>query len=377
MVWLAYAIAAGIVIVAGWYLFVQTVDKHFGRKAKEANMKTKWYSSLYENHGDAIISVDHNFRIIRTNQSASRLLGLELDHYKNRPVESIVTAVHRKEQDLLRDYFMRAYCGEDASFEATVIYDDGRKAYVQIKCVPFLLEEQISGSHFVIRDITEEHQYIQEMKQLAYKDELTGLSNRRHFYEVMGQAMARSRATNTSMAVLLMDLDGFKLINDSVGHFIGDRCLQHISKQLLEAAVNYRAELARLGGDEFVIVLEHDDIWHAAASLSEQIIEALQASIMEIDQQHPVTISIGIAIYPDDKLDMMELLKIADEAMYTVKSNGKNGYRFYKDARDEKKEVQIKNSGSRASEGIRKGESDSLFVLTELLKEVSYKSKVD
>ncbi|MFD2117753.1 diguanylate cyclase domain-containing protein [Paenibacillus yanchengensis] len=345
MEWLMYAIAAFAIIAVGWYYFVTMVNKIYGRKSVEANKEKQWFGTLYNNHIDAVISVDQNFRIMEANSRVEELLGIQIDYFKGRPIETIVTAVKYEQQEMLRDYFMRVYCGELTEFNTVAHNEDGSSVALQLQCIPFQIDDVASGSHFIIRDITKEVQSLEQMKELAYQDELTGLANRRHFYELLQQFIVKYRVTGVPIAVLIMDLDGFKQINDSIGHFAGDRYLQSISDQLRKVAAAYQAEIARLGGDEFAIVFEHDQVWTAAEKLSEQIIAHIQEAIPEQEQIIPVSISIGIAIYPDDKLDMMDLLKAADEALYGVKSNGKNGYRFYKE-----KENYVKKKLSAASE---------------------------
>ncbi len=369
MIWLVYVTVAVIAVACGWFYFVRSVTKHFGRRTKEAKMNTRWYSTLYENHEDAIISVDHNFRIIRVNQSAGRLLGIDLEPYEGRPVEAIVAAVHKDDQEMLRDYFMRAYCGEAASFETKAVHEDKRIRDLHIYCMPFKIDEQTTGSHFVLRDITEENEYIDQMKQLAFIDELTGLSNRRRFYEVLEQAISQSRHEERPFAVLLMDLDGFKTINDSVGHFAGDRCLQQVSKMLSDAAKPYGAELARLGGDEFVAVLKDEDIWTTSATFAKRILSLLEAPMIEKGEQYHISISIGIAIYPEHKLDVAELLKAADEAMYDVKSSGKNNFKFYKERNtaDVKKDVYIaQNRASKEMAAAKQQYGNGVFAISDL-----------
>jgi diguanylate cyclase (GGDEF)-like protein len=169
---------------------------------------------------------------------------------------------------------------------------------------------------------------IQELKRQASQDELTGLKNRRRFEEELRAAMARSRRDGTAGAVLMLDLDNFKQVNDSLGHQAGDRMIEEIAAVLRRRS---RASdvLARLGGDEFALVLPRSDEARARAA-AEAIAEAVRRHRPEHDGLEPITVSIGVAMFGDDPRTSLEtVVSEADTAMYAAKDSGRDGVRVF------------------------------------------------
>ncbi len=169
---------------------------------------------------------------------------------------------------------------------------------------------------------------IQELKRQASHDELTGLKNRRRFEEELRAAMARSRRDGTTGAVLMLDLDNFKQVNDSLGHQAGDRMIGEIAAVLRRRS---RASdvLARLGGDEFALVLPRSDEARARAA-AEAIAEAVRKHRPEHDGLEPITVSIGVAMFGDDPRTSLEtVVSEADTAMYAAKDSGRDGVRVF------------------------------------------------
>ena len=166
-----------------------------------------------------------------------------------------------------------------------------------------------------------------EMKHLATHDSLTGLPNRNLLKDRITQAIAIHQRQNKLMAVLFIDLDGFKTINDSFGHDVGDELLVTLG-QRLTSCVRKSDTLARFGGDEFVLLLTGLNSRDEAGFIAEKILKITQQPFSLSSGISHVGCSIGIAMYPDDGTDEVELLKIADTLMYRVKSNGKNHYQF-------------------------------------------------
>ncbi|MFN3594581.1 MAG: putative bifunctional diguanylate cyclase/phosphodiesterase [Thiobacillaceae bacterium] len=167
----------------------------------------------------------------------------------------------------------------------------------------------------------------QGLRHLAYHDALTGLPNRVSFRRHLKRALANAAGEGGSVAVLLVDLDNFRIINDTLGHEVGDRLLRQVGRRLVRLA-GRGARLGRLGGDEFGIVVANADR-EAAAGLAEHTLQALTRPLPLKDQPVYLGASIGIALYPDDGADASTLLKRADAAMHQVKENGRNGFQFF------------------------------------------------
>lgn len=192
----------------------------------------------------------------------------------------------------------------------------------------------------LIRDITERKLAEDQIAFLAYHDGLTGLPNNLLFKERLEQGIANAQRSNSQLAVMFLDLDRFKLINDSMGHEVGDQLLQSTANRLVEGvrrtdsvAMNITASLkssvARLGGDEFTIMLEHIEDIQAVARVGERLIELVSEPIILGGVEVYTSTSIGIAIYPDDGEEVDVLLKHADSAMYYAKDQGRNNFQFF------------------------------------------------
>ena len=193
-----------------------------------------------------------------------------------------------------------------------------------------------------IQDITERTKAEDQIHRLAYYDLVTGLPNRAQLHDMISLALTQSRQSNSRFALLFLDLDHFKQVNDTLGHNAGDTLLRNVSTRLKEAVrwtdgVNRNTSLsntmketiARLGGDEFVVLLNSIDRIEDAAVAADRICKALSNSFTIEETEVRVTTTIGISVYPSDGESVDQLLKHADVAMYHAKEQGRNGYQFY------------------------------------------------
>lgn len=167
----------------------------------------------------------------------------------------------------------------------------------------------------------------EQITNLAYHDSLTTLPNRILFYDRLNQAIAKARRDRTSIATLYLDLDGFKLINDNLGHDAGDTLLHEAAKRIV-SCVRDSDTVARMGGDEFTVILCNTKAPNATDQVANKIIDALSQPFTINGKSCSVSASIGVAIYPTHGKTAEQLIKIADAAMYLAKHNGKNCYRI-------------------------------------------------
>ncbi len=181
-------------------------------------------------------------------------------------------------------------------------------------------------------DITERKQSEEKINHLATHDMLTDLPSLRLAKDRLSMAMNLARRHNTSVAVLFIDLDGFKSVNDNLGHDAGDYVLKQVAQRML-SCVRETDTVARVGGDEFLLILTGIHLPETAAQIAEKVIRLVSQPISFNGRQAIVGTSIGIAIYPINGEDMDQLIKQADEAMYSVKNAGKNGFRFINNAK--------------------------------------------
>jgi diguanylate cyclase (GGDEF)-like protein len=233
--------------------------------------------------------------------------------------------------------------GQSGSLEYSVAE---RNAMFEARLIP----QSADSVMVIVRDVTERHRSEERIRQLAYFDAVTGLPNRQSFVREVRRAMRQARRANKSLAVLYVDLDRFKRINDTFGHSVGDALLKAVATRLaacvrpsdfLAFAVDdddappTGARVARLGGDEFVVLLTDLDVPEEAGLVATRIRQALSGPFTFETRQFVVTPSIGIALYPRDGTDVESLLTRADTAMYQAK-DVRNTVRFYVSAMDAK-----------------------------------------
>lgn len=191
---------------------------------------------------------------------------------------------------------------------------------------PFALPELAARLHRLMRD----HDLHRELQDLAHFDILTGLPNRALCMDRLAQGIEMARRYKHILAILFLDLDRFKEINDTFGHNTGDLLLKETARRLT-ACVRKSDTVARIGGDEFVVILARMDSEKEAASISERIIAALSQPLRIGEHECSVGVSIGISIFPADADYAEDLIKNADSAMYSVKKRGKNNFCRYAD----------------------------------------------
>jgi len=198
-----------------------------------------------------------------------------------------------------------------------------------------------------IQDITERKHAEEQIRQLAYYDALTGLPNRRFFLQQLEQALVYANRNDKMLAVLFLDLDRFKLVNDTLGHGVGDRLLQDVADRLLRCVRRgdclARGEeegppslVSRLGGDEFTIMLSDIEHFQDVAKVARRILESISLPYSLEGQEVFVSTSIGISLYPYDASTASDLIRNADGAMYQAKEQGRNGYQIYDESMNAK-----------------------------------------
>ena len=282
--------------------------------------------------GIGVTSTDGRFIIV--NPSMCKILGytreelLQLTFFElTHPDDKAKTFEHAKK---LLDGQINAY-----QLEKLYQHKNGHPVWVQVT-VSLLRDSSGAPLNFIgqVEDITERKRSQEEIRQLAYYDVLTGLPNRRLLLDRLNQALAQAQRYQRSLAVMFLDLDRFKEINDTLGHDIGDALLQEVAKRL-ELCVRGGDTVSRQGGDEFVVILSEISRQQDAAVVAEKILEELKSPIIIQGGKLNVTTSIGIVIYSVDSADdAKKLLKKSDVAMYLAKESGRNTFRFYSDCHE-------------------------------------------
>ena len=282
---------------------------------------------VLQNANDAYVCIDHNGVIRDWNQQAEQTFGWSSQEAIGRRLDEMIIPVTMREAHRagLRHYLATGELNVlNRRIELTAVRRDGTPLPVEVRVSPLSIDGKTIFSAF-LHDITERKQVEAIREHEATHDPLTGLLNRRGMFDLLSQAIARVKRTRTSLALLFIDLDGFKQINDRYGHDAGDAVLREVAARL-QASIRQTDTAVRLGGDEFTVILEN--IKHGipdANMLAQKILETLQHPIQLDSVTATISASIGISMHhPDDERSADQLVNAADSAMYTAKHAGKN-----------------------------------------------------
>ena len=278
---------------------------------------------------DAITLVNRTtMRFIEVNTTASQMMGYSRQELLERGPMDVLSA-SRDYLEALYDVIISAEGGRTESLEM-VIRKDGSTFPAEVH-----RHAQSSEAGWIIvgvvRDITERTEAQSRLQHMAHFDALTGLLNRTLFHKTLTTTLAQASGLGQAVAVLFMDLDHFKNVNDTYGHAIGDELLIQVSDRLIKC-VRVRDTVGRLGGDEFALILMMPQGRRDAAAIAEKIQTALREPFSLDGRDVTVTASIGITLQPDDATDAQTLLKFADTAMYQAKKSGRDAFQFFTSA---------------------------------------------
>lgn len=282
---------------------------------------------LSDNVPAMILYVDRKLNCIFANRRYADFFGLAVADIVGKPLREIVGAAAYPQ---VESQFVKALEGHSVSYQRNVQLKSGEQGCIEVKVVPRAAEQgQIPGCYSMAIDITEQNQAAERIQHVAHHDSLTGLPNRLLFNDRLGQAITLARRDASQFALLYLDLDKFKPVNDTLGHDAGDRLLKRVAERI-RAQVRESDTVARVGGDEFTVILRDISSRQDAAAVAEKIIATVAAPFLLGTPPQAVEIgtSIGIAVYPADAEDHETLIKLADAAMYGAKSRG-NCFRFF------------------------------------------------
>jgi diguanylate cyclase (GGDEF)-like protein/PAS domain S-box-containing protein len=283
--------------------------------------------------GDAVMSTNVRGRVTYLNSVAERLTGWTCAEAVGRPVEDVFRIVDAFTRETVRNPMtlaLRLNKTVALTPNCVLIRRDGVEAGIEDSAAPIHDRRgNVTGAVIVFHDVSAARAILLKISYLAQHDALTTLPNRLLLNDRLTQAIALAQRRQQQLGVLFLDIDRFKHVNDSLGHDVGDRLLISVAHRLL-ACVRSSDTVSRQGGDEFVILLS--EVAHAqdAALSAEKIILALAAPYRLDQHDIHITVSIGIATYPDDGVVAETLMKHADFAMYHAKESGRNNYQFFK-----------------------------------------------
>ena len=281
--------------------------------------------------GDAVVGIDISGRLTFANKVARQLLAREdsallgIEFSQACPVYH----VHTKTQLSNLSTLIQPTESAQKTRDSVLVRPDGSEVPIEYSVCP--LHDQrgtLAGAVFVFRDLSESLAMSERMSYLAHHDFLTDLPNRVLLNDRLSQCIVAAERHGRRLSILFLDLDGFKLINDSLGHSIGDELLKEVA-QRLTLCVRRSDTVSRQGGDEFVVLLAEVSTAQDAAVTAEKIRVALAAPYFIASHQLHVRCSIGISVFPDDGCDVDTLIKSADIAMYHAKETGRNRVQFF------------------------------------------------
>ena len=282
--------------------------------------------------GDAVMSTDVWGDVTYLNAVAERLTGWSRAEAAGHRFKDVFHIVDGNTRETLEDPMAMAVRKNETvglTPNYILIRRDGVEAAIEDSAAPIHDRRgHVTGAVMVFHDVSAARTLALRMSYLAQHDSLTDLPNRILLNDRLNQALALAQRRQQKLAVLFLDLDRFKHVNDSLGHDTGDRLLKTVAERLL-ASVRSSDTVSRQGGDEFVILLAEVAHAKSAAVIAEKILVALRAPMLIDQREVHVTVSIGVVTYPDDGSDAETLLKKADFAMYQAKDSGRDNYQFF------------------------------------------------
>jgi diguanylate cyclase (GGDEF)-like protein/PAS domain S-box-containing protein len=285
-------------------------------------------AAIVECSESAIFATNLEGAIITWNDGARKLLGYTAGEARSIPIATLFGSTDRA-----REILFQIGQGKTARLdEASFLRKDGGQVPVLITVSPIRRSDgQLTGSAVIARDISERKRAEREMAYRALHDPLTGLPNRLLFADRLAECIAATNLSASGTAVIYIDLDGFKFVNDTLGHETGDMLLQQVAERL-SACVRRGDLLARMGGDEFMLVVNGVTDDQVALAVAERLRSALRGSFFLEHRELFITASMGVSVFPRDGTDVSALRRNADAAMYEAKQTGKDRVRFYTSA---------------------------------------------
>ena len=329
--------SSAILIIALLVLYSLMLYRQRGRLVHEVETRTAelraseaQFRALVENANDIIYSLAPDGTLTYVSPNWTEILGHETDEVLNQPIDPYV---HPDDLNKCKAFLKLVFVtkAKQGGVEYRVRNKEGEWRWHTSNAAPILdADGKVISYMGIARDITERKDVETRMMRLAHHDPLTDLPNRVLFFDRAQQAMNLARRAGSRMALMLLDLDEFKPVNDDCGHAIGDELLQEAARRM-QACLRASDTVGRIGGDEFVVLLPVIEHEQDAFQVAEKIREELDSPFRVAGKVLHISCSIGIALYPEHGGSVIELSKHADYAMYTVKKQGGNACILYRD----------------------------------------------
>jgi diguanylate cyclase (GGDEF)-like protein/PAS domain S-box-containing protein len=304
---------------------IQTSTKEMEQLNDHLLESEQRYKSLFDHNPDMIYSMDMKGYITSVNHALVQTLGFSQEEMLQAHALNFVC--HDDHQRVV-EHFRLAIHDRPQTFVSSIRKKDGSEIECSITNLPIVVNQKVVGVYGISKNITWQKKAEEKIERLAFHDSLTGLPNRSLFEKRLRELITEKKCSKNKLAVMFIDIDHFKIINESLGHHIGDVVLKHVSKQLRQT-VKSQDLLCRFAGDVFTLILPSLDKPGEAIDTADRIAEALNMPIYLDGQEYTVSASIGISIYPDDSDDSEILIKNADIALHKAKEKGRGKLEFF------------------------------------------------
>lgn len=321
---LSVGLGVGTLVILTIFIVSSLIDRKLTTQSLKLSQTEQDYRSLFEHNPDIVVRFDMHGYVLSINKALERITGYKIDEWINQHYQRIIMEEHLKNTS---EHFLKATKGIATNCESVLIHKNGKPVYVNITNIPIYTNDEIDGVYCIVKDITDKKKAEQMIQHLAFHDYLTGLPNRNNLDQKLSELLSAASINNQTLAVLFIDLDRFKVINDTLGHSMGDILLKEVAIRLRDSLLDEDA-VFRQGGDEFIIILENANR-EVASKVALKILRILSAPIKINHFDIFTTPSIGISLFPEDGNSSESLIKHADFAMYQAKTEGKNTYHFY------------------------------------------------
>ncbi|MCH6268215.1 PAS domain S-box protein [Neobacillus citreus] len=310
--------------MVGVYCIVKDITKH-KKLQEELEGNNLRYKSLFEHNANCVYSFDLHGYFTSCNSVCEQLTGDRKEELL-KPVSFHSFIVPEKLPDTIY-HFEQCKKGTPQNFRTSIKNRKGSIIHLNVTIVPLIVNGQINGVFGIAQDITKQVKIEETNEHMAYHDYLTGLPNRNKLNTTLSKELALAQNRSQQVAILFLDLDRFKLINDTLGHTTGDQLLKEVAERM-KSSLYDKDIVFRQGGDEFIIILKNADR-DVASIVSRRILDILSEPFQIENYDIFTSPSIGISMYPEDGENVEILIKKADFAMYHAKNDGKNNFKFY------------------------------------------------
>ncbi|KZE69482.1 hypothetical protein AWM68_04245 [Fictibacillus phosphorivorans] len=314
------------------------------------------YKSLFDHNPDMIYSMDMDGYITSVNHALVQSLGFSQEEMlQSHALDFVCEEDHKR----VVEHFRLAVHDKPQTFVTSIKKKDGSQILSSITNIPIVVNQKVVGVFGIGKNITWQKKAEEEIEQLAFHDSLTGLPNRGLFEKRLRELVSESDQSRDKLAVMFIDIDHFKIINESMGHHIGDVVLRHVSNQLRQV-INSQDLLSRFAGDLFTLILTSVHKPSDIIDTANRIVDALKVPIYLDGQEYTVSTSIGISIYPNDSTSADVLIKNADTALHKAKEKGRGKREFFTDEMNAFTLERLKLEGY-LRKAVQKGELEPYF----------------